>query len=187
MKKFLVLAAVLCCTFVLFAKIGDPKPAYIQPTLGLGVDFDGWNQLGVSAGVDIDWNVWEKSTSRAHDGSGKMYAGIDLAFQYWAPTHGHGWDAHYMNLPIQGNFAYEFDTTQMAGHGPLKAVGPWISMGVSVDFAVWDNDSDVDASFAWGLGASLAFEGNWALKAGFGGNAHDGHRDFFMAEAAYRF
>ena len=192
MKKLMVLAAVLCYTFGLFAKIGDPAPELIQLTLGLGADFDGWNQLGISVGADVDWNVWEKATTHAHDGSGKMYAGLDLAFQYWVPTHKHH-KTHLMNLPIQGNFMYLFDTTQMQGAGPLEAVGPWYSMGVSVDFAASSDkninkDMDhVDASFVWGIGAQLNFKGNWGLKAGFGGNAHDGHRDYFMAEAAYRF
>ena len=196
MKKFLVLAALLCCTFAL---LGDAKPAITQLTFGLGADFEGSNRLGVTVGADIDWQVWEKATSHAHDGSGKMYAGLDLAAQWWMPT-SHGFDHHWMSLPVQGNFMYEFDTTQMKGAGPLKAVGPWISMGVGLDFGIWSDDTtddagkkkskthtDFNASFAWGLGASLAFEGNWALKAGFGGNAADWHKDFFMAEAAYRF
>ncbi len=205
MKKFLVLAAVLCCTFGLFAKIGDPTPAIIQPTLGIGPAFstiDPDNQFGISVGADIDWNVWEKATSHAHDGSGKMYAGLDLAFEYWVPTQEGDTKWHIMKLPLQGNFMYEFDTTQMEGAGPLIAVGPWYSMGVSIDFGAAGGEgandinknlksSDkVTASFVWGLGASLAFEGNWVLKAGFGGNAGGKSWDWdnhFMAEVAYRF
>ncbi len=203
MKKFLVLAAVICCTFGLFAKFGDTKPELIQLTFGLGADTDGdsQNTLGVTVGADIDWNVWEKATSHAHDGSGKMYAGLDLAGQWWIPTE-HGFKHHMIAIPVQGNFMYEFDTTQMKGAGPLTAVGPWISMGVGLNVFTYegaDNNgkektkAKFKASFAWGIGASLAFNNNWALKAGFGGNAGDdgwfhwGHQDYFMAEAAYRF
>lgn len=202
MKKFLVLAAVLCCTFGLFAKFGDPTPEIIQLTFGLGADFEGWNQLGVTVGADIDWNVWEKATTHAHDGSGKMYAGLDLAAQWWIPTED-GFDHHYISLPVQGNFMYLFDTTQMQGAGPLEAVGPWYSMGVGLDLGIssydvpdakdpkkkhTETDTDFEASFAWGIGAQLKFKGNWGLKAGFGGNAgHHWHKDYFMAEAAYRF
>ncbi len=207
MKKLLVFAALLCCTFGLFAA----ELGYIQPTLGLGPAFstvDPDNQFGISVGADVDWKVWEKATTHAHDGSGKMYAGLDLAFEYWIPTQDSDlhqkW--HIMKLPLQGNFAYEFDTTQMAGAGPLQAVGPWISMGVSLDFGAASGDGASDynknldtadkfrASFVWGLGASLAFEGNWVLKAGFGGNAGNNHHgwhwnsdEHFMAEVAYRF
>jgi opacity protein-like surface antigen len=224
MKKLLILAALLCCTFGLFA---DAKPAITQLTFGLGTDFEGDNQLGVTVGVDIDWQVWEKATTKAHDGSGKMYAGLDIAGQWWMPTR-HGFKHHYTSIPVQGNFMYEFDTTQMKGAGPLKAVGPWISMGVGLDLghSWWyedvpekdekgnvipekdengevilvdgkpkpktkserRTDTHFDVSFAWGLGVSLAFNNNWALKAGFGGNAGDHwHKDYFMAEAAYRF
>ena len=204
MKKFLVFAALFCCTFGLFAELG-----YWQPTLGLGTAFsveDPDNQFGISLGADVDWKVWEKATTKAHDGSGKMYAGLDLAFEYWVPTHGTDTKWHIMKLPVQGNFAYEFDTTQMKGAGPLKAVGPWISMGVSLDFGAFGGDhaseandnadtaDKIRASFVWGLGASLVFEGNWILKGGFGGNAGNGHHHWhwntdshFMAEVAYRF
>ena len=199
MKKFLVLAALLCCTFALFAKFGDPTPAIIQPTFGVGFNFYHENQVGITVGADVDWNVWEKATTKAHDGSGKMYAGLDLAFEYWIPTHQNDagdWKWHMMRLPLQGNFMYEFDTTQMQGAGPLIAVGPWYSMGVSLDFAAasgdgakeWNDHADhFKASFVWGLGASLAFKGNWVLKAGFGGNAGPWWDEHFMAEAAYRF
>ena len=191
MKKLLVLAAILCCTFGLFAKFGDPKPALIQLTFGLGADFEAGNQVGVTVGADIDWNVLEVPTSHAHDGSGNLYAGLDLAGQWWIPTEG-GFDHHLIMIPVQGNVMYEFDTTQMQGAGPLKAVGPWFSMGVGFNVFTWDagdkTDADFEASFAWGIGASLSFEGNWALKAGFGGNAGDHwHQDYFMAEAGYRF
>ncbi len=209
MKKLLVLAAVLCCTFGLFAEIGDPTPEIIQPTFGIGAAFSTENpdnQFGISVGADVDWKVWEKATSHAHDGSGKMYAGLDLAFEYWVPTQDGDMKWHIMKLPLQGNFAYEFDTSKMNGAGPLQAVGPWISMGVSIDFGAaggdgasdyndaLDTEDKVRASFVWGLGASLAFEGNWVLKAGFGGNAGGSHHGWhwnndshFMAEAAYRF
>ncbi|MBQ4437971.1 hypothetical protein II898_03760 [bacterium] len=194
MKKLLVLAAVLCCTFGLFAKIGDPTPEIIQLTFGLGaadLDNDSNNQLGLTVGADIDWNVWEKATSHAHDGSGKMYAGLDLAAQWWMPTE-HGFDHHMIMIPVQGNFMYLFDTTQMKGAGPLTAVGPWLSMGVGLNVFAWDDDAEFAASFAWGLGAQLNFNNSWGLKAGFGGNAggdkwfHNSH-DYFMAEATYRF
>ena len=209
MKKLLVFAVVICCTFGLFAKFGDPKPAIIQPTFGVGPAFsteDPENQFGISVGADVDWNVWEKATTKAHDGSGKMYAGLDLAFEYWVPTHDGDTKWHIMRLPLQGNFMYEFDTSKMEGAGPLKAVGPWMSMGVSLDFGAFggdgakalndntDNEDKVRASFVWGIGASLAFEGNWVLKGGFGGNAGGGHHGWhwntdshFMAEVAYRF
>ena len=196
MKKMLVLAAILCCTFGLFAKFGDPKPAIIQPTFGLGLNFYHDNQVGITVGADVDWNVWEKATTKAHDGSGKMYAGLDLAFEYWIPTHDGDTKWHQMRLPLQGNFMYEFDTTKMNGAGPLEAVGPWYSMGVSLDFGAFGGDAAKElndhadhfkASFVWGLGASLAFKGNWVLKAGFGGNAGPWWDEHFMAEAAYRF
>ena len=146
MKKLLVLAAVLCCTFGLFAKFGEPKPELIQLTFGVGaadLNNDSNNQLGISVGADIDWNVWEKATTHAHDGSGKMYAGLDLAAQWWMPTK-EGFDHHWVMIPIQGNFMYLFDTTQMKGAGPLKAVGPWISMGVGLNVPTWKNEYDVD-------------------------------------------
>ena len=201
MKKLLVLAAVLCCTFGLFAKIGDPQPELIQLTLGLGTNFYDSNIPGISVGADIDWNVWEKATSHAHDGSGKMYAGLDLAFEYWLPTEKikpEDVTRHEMRLPIQGNFMYLFDTTQMQGAGPLIAVGPWYSMGVSIDFQAaagkkdnvkaWNKVHDnVNASFAYGIGAQLSFNNSWGLKAGFGGNAGPFWAHHFMAEAAYRF
>ena len=143
MKKFLVLAAVLCCTFGLFAAIGDPKPEITQLTFGFGADFEGGNQFGLTIGADIDWNVWEKETSHAHDGSGKMYAGLDIAAQWWLPTEG-GFTHHWVMIPVQGNFMYLFDTTQMQGSGPLKAVGPWLSMGVGLNVSAWENDYYVD-------------------------------------------
>ncbi len=201
MKKFLVLAAVLCCTFGLFAKIGDPKPEIIQLTFGLGaadLNNENWNQLGVTVGADIDWNVWEKATTRAHDGSGKMYAGLDLAAQWWIPTkHSDSFKRHMIMIPVQGNFMYLFDTTKMKGAGPLTAVGPWLSMGVGLNVftgrtADDGTDAEFAASFAWGIGAQLNFNNNWGLKAGFGGNAggdtyfYHSH-DYFMAEATYRF
>ena len=198
MKKLMVLAAILCCTFGLFAKFGDPKPEVIQLTFGLGADTDGdsWNILGVTVGADIDWNVWEKATTKAHDGSGKMYAGLDLAAQWWIPTE-EGFDHHWIMIPVQGNFMYLFDTTKMNGAGPLTAVGPWLSMGVGLNVATWDAGDETEAkfraSFAWGIGAQLNFNNNWGLKAGFGGNAGSkdhfahGHHDYFMAEATYRF
>ncbi len=187
MKKFLVFAAVLCCTFGLFAKFGDPKPELIQLTFGLGADFEAGNQVGVTVGADIDWNVWEKATTGAHDGSGKMYAGLDLAAQWWIPTEG-GFNHHLIEIPVQGNFMYLFDTTKMEGAGPLQAVGPWFSMGVGFNVFAWEDDAHFEASFAWGIGAQLSFNNNWGLKAGFGGNAGDHwHQDFFMAEATYRF
>ena len=192
MKKMLVLAAVLCCTFGLFAKFGDPKPEMIQLTFGLGADFEGGNQLGVTVGADIDWNVWEKATTKAHDGSGKMYAGLDLAGQWWIPTE-NGFKHHVIMIPVQGNFMYLFDTTKMNGAGPLEAVGPWFSMGVGFNVFTYEaadggTDANFEASFAWGIGAELNFKGNWGLKGGFGGNAGDHwHQDFFMAEASYRF
>ena len=192
MKKFLVLAAVLCCTFGLFAKFGDPKPELIQLTFGLGAGMNHWNQLGVTVGADVDWNVWEKATTKAHDGSGKMYAGLDLAAQYWIPTHGDGYKTHMIMIPVQGNFMYLFDTTKMQGAGPLEAVGPWYSMGVGLNAFAWDGDGHFTASFVWGIGAQLNFKGNWGLKAGFGGYAgnewiSDSTNAHFMAEATYRF
>ena len=188
MKKFLVLAAVLCCTFALFgAKLG-----YIQPTFGIGANFYHDNQFGITVGADVDWEVWEKASG---GGAGKMYAGLDLAFQYWVPTHDGGegnWKWHQMRLPLQGNFAYEFKVNA----GPLEYVGPWYSMGVSLDFGAMSGDGAKEindhtdhfkASFVYGIGASLAFTGNWALKAGFGGNHGPWWDDYFMVEAAYRF
>lgn len=187
MKKFLAAAAVLLCTLGLFAKIGDPKPEIIELTFGIGAGFEEGNQFGITVGADVDWNVWEKATTKAHDGSGKMYAGLDLAFEYWVPT-SDGNELHWLNIPLQGNFYYEFNTTKMQGAGPLIGVGPWYSMGIGLNILAWDGESDFEASFAWGIGAQLAFKGNWALKAGFGGDAGDHwDRSHFMAEAAYRF
>lgn len=191
MKKMLVFAAVLCCTFGLFAKFGDPKPELIQLTFGLGADFEGANQAGLTVGADIDWNVWEKAAASAHDGGGKMYAGLDLAAQWWIPTEG-GFKHHNIMIPVQGNFMYLFDTTKMEGSGPLQAVGPWFSMGVGFNVFTYEGvdstEANFEASFAWGIGAQLSFNNNWGLKAGFGGNAGDHwHQDFFMAEATYRF
>ncbi|MBO4711194.1 hypothetical protein J5681_04690 [bacterium] len=194
MKKLMVLAAVLCCTFGLFAKFGDPTPEIIQLTFGLGADFEGHNRLGVTVGADIDWNVWEKATTKAHDGSGKMYAGLDLAGQWWIPTkYTEDFKRHFIMIPVQGNFMYLFDTTKMQGAGPLQAVGPWYSMGIGLNVFTHQTiddgtDASFEASFAWGIGAQLSFTGNWGLKAGFGGNAGDDwHQDYFMAEATYRF
>lgn len=177
MKKLLVAAFMLLCTAGLFAV----DWGYIQPTFGIGVDFKKGNQFGITAGVDIDYDVWKNDG----DAAGDLYVGGDIAFQYWVPTEEWNRDAklHYFNIPLQANVAYEFQVNA----GPLEAVGPWYSMGVSIDIVAIDGESDSDASFVWGLGASLAFTGNWALKAGFGGNAKDGHRDYFMVEAAYRF
>ena len=194
MKKLLAIAAVLCCTLGLFA---DAKPAFTQVTFGL---LTGW-PFGLTVGADIDWKVWEKPVSHAHDGSGKMYAGLDLAAQW-----GLRFDdprAQMITIPLQGNFMYEFDTTQMPGAGPLIAVGPWFSTGlVLAPHFHYDHKGpedkksvqfDFSAGWAWGLGVSLAFNNNWGLKAGFGGNAGKkshfahGHQDYFMAEATYRF
>ncbi len=124
-----------------------------------------------------------------------LYAGLDLAAQWWIPTD-HGFKHHMIMIPVQGNFMYLFDTTKMNGAGPLTAVGPWLSMGVGLNVFTWDNGdktkAEFAASFAWGIGAQLSFNNNWGLKAGFGGNAggdkwfHWSH-DYFMAEATYRF
>lgn len=201
MKKMLFLVFTVFCTIGLFAENDydnysesgysensnegfsengsndSGKDFYIQPTFGIGAGFQEGNQFGITVGLDADWSVWRNDDVAAGD----LYVGMDIAFQYWVPTN--DWAAHLMNIPLQANVAYEFQVNA----GPLLAAGPWYSMGVSIDFAAWEGDSDVDASFVWGLGGSLAFEGNWALKVSFGGNAHNGHRDYFMLEGAYRF
>ncbi len=164
-----------------FSENGDndagSKDFYIQPTFGIGAGFQEGNQFGITVGLDADWSVWRNDDNAAGD----LFVGMDIAFQYWVPTN--DWAAHLINIPLQANIAYEFQVDA----GPLFAVGPWYSMGVSIDIWSYEGDSDADASFVWGLGGSLAFEGNWALKVGFGGNAHNGHRDYFMVEGAYRF
>lgn len=216
MKKMLVLAAVLCCMFSIFADDdsynesgysensnsgSESKDFYIQPTFGIGAAFSDWdpdNQFGISVGVDFVWSVWKNDAAAAGD----LYVGGDVAFEYWVPTHDGDTKWHIMKLPLQAYVSYEFEINA----GPLLAAGPWTTMGLSLDFGAFggdyaseandhtDSSDKVRASFVWGLGGTLAFEGNWALKAGFGGNAGGSHHGWhwntdshFMAEAAYRF
>lgn len=194
MKKLLVFAALLCCTFGLFAELG-----YIQPTFGIGgafYDHGGtagtWgNQFGITVGADVVWDVFKNDGAAAGD----LYVGMDLAFEYWVPTK-HKYDTdpwHVMRLPLQAYVSYEFRVDA----GPLEAVGPYLTQGFGLNFIAGKHDDNVDhfkPSYRWGLGGSLAFSGNWALKAGFGGDEGPGQNgwhwnsnSFFMVEAAYRF
>ena len=195
MKKFLVLAAVICCTFGLFAA----ELGYIQPTFGIGgafYDHGGTagifgNQFGITVGADVVWVVFKNDGAAAGD----LYVGMDLAFEYWVPTK-HKYDTdpwHVMRLPLQAYVSYEFQVNA----GPLEAVGPYLTQGFGLNFIAGKDDEGVDhfkPSYRWGLGGSLAFTGNWALKAGFGGDAGPGQNgwhwnsnSFFMVEGAYRF
>lgn len=205
MKKLLVAAFMLLCTSGLFAEL-----AYIQPTFGIGAAFSGYgsyseygykspeiwgNQFGITVGADVDWSVWQNDG----DGAGDLLVGMDLAFEYWVPTkHKYGNEAnHIMRLPLQANIAYEFQVNA----GPLEAVGPWFSMGLGLNFITGpeelkdaDTDRKFQATFRWGIGASLAFANNFALKVGFGGDAGEtkemwgwNQNSFFMVEGAYRF
>ena len=196
---------------------------YIQPTFGIGAAFYGFsmsessggytlhydetvlaNQFGITVGADVAWSVWRNDG----DAAGNLYVGADVAFEYWVPTK-HKYDLdpwHVMRLPIQAYVAYEFELNA----GPLTAVGPYYSMGVGLNFVTTKNDEGLDhfkASFRWGLGASVAFTGNWVVKIGFGGDAGPGQTDsgyteygdhinasinwnansFFMVEGAVRF
>lgn len=224
MKKFLILVFVMFGTIGLFAdndydnysesgysensndgfsenNNSESRSFYIQPTFGIGAAFSDWdpdNQFGISVGVDFVWSVWRNDAAAAGD----LYVGGDVAFEYWVPTHDGDTKWHIMKLPLQAYVSYEFEINA----GPLLAAGPWTTMGLSLDFGAFggdyaseanddtDSSDKVRASFVWGLGGTLAFEGNWALKAGFGGNAGGGHRGWhwntdshFMVEAAYRF
>lgn len=184
MKKLLVAAFILFAALTVSAeKYGLADSLYLQPNLGIGAAFDGFNQFGIAPGLDVDFRVWKTGGPAAGD----MYTGIDFAFEYWVPTEGNGYDVHVLAIPIQGNFSYEFSTKGKPGAGPLTAAGPWYSMGVGINITAWDGDSDTDASFAWGIGGILVFNDTWTLKAGFGGYARNGHSDHFMAEVGYRF
>jgi len=200
MKKFfLFLFTILCISGLSAAELG-----YIQPTFGLGGAFFDYyhnnfgNQFGLSAGADIDWDVWKNSGTAAGD----LYVGMDLALEYWIPTK-HKAESktnHIIRIPLQANIAYEFKVNA----GVLKAVGPWYSMGLGLnvitgdEFIPDDNEYRFQPTFRWGLGATLAFDNNWSLKAGFGGDAGKtkkiyidewnwNNNSFFMVEAAARF
>ena len=195
MKKFLVFVFTLLCTSGLFAV----ELGYIQPTFGIGGAFyDHWgaagylgNQFGITVGADVVWDVFKNERKAAGD----LYVGMDLAFEYWVPTkHRDGAEAtHVMRLPLQAYVSYEFQVNA----GPLEAVGPYLTQGFGLNFIAGKHDEGVDhfkPSYRWGLGGSLAFAGNWALKAGFGGDEGPGQHgwnwnsnSYFMAEAAYRF
>lgn len=223
MKKMLVLVFAILATIGLFAENdydnessysensndgfsgngsnGGGRSFYIQPTFGIGAGFsteDPDNQFGISVGADFVWSVWRNDATAAGD----LYVGGDAAFEYWVPTQDGDTKWHIMKLPLQAYVSYEFEIDA----GPLLAAGPWLSMGVSIDFGAaggddasyinddLDSEDKVRASFVWGLGGTIAFEGNWALKAGFGGNAGGSHHGWhwntdshFMVEGAYRF
>lgn len=200
MKKLLFLLFTILCTSLLSAA----EFGYIQPTFGIGGAFldyyrDNYgNQLGLSAGADIDWDVWKNNGTVPGD----LYVGMDLALEYWIPTK-HKTESktnQIIRIPLQANIAYEFKVNA----GVLEAVGPWYSMGLGLnvitgnEFIPDDTEYKFQPTFRWGIGASLAFSGNWVLKAGFGGDAGKTKKiyidewnwnsnSFFMVEAAARF
>ena len=126
---------------------------------------------------------------------------MDFAFEYWAPTkHKYETDPlHIIRIPIQAYVSYEFQVDA----GPLEAVGSYFSAGLGLNVLTGEYVDEMDTkyrfkpSFRWGLGGSIAFSGNWAVKVGFGGDAgttedmvYDwnwNNNSFFMVEAAYRF
>ena len=222
MKKLLVVFMLLC-SFALFAQDeggnygagSEAKSFYIQPNFGIGAAFYSYggyseygyklidnylgNQFGITVGADVVWSVWQNNDVAA----GNLYVGADLAFEYWVPTK-HKYDVdpvHVMRLPLQAYVSYEFDVDA----GPLAAIGPYFSAGIGLNFVSFNKDQleytmfgekskKFQATFRWGLGGSIAFSSNLALKVGFGGDAGSAQKtfnwnnnSFFMLEAGYRF
>ncbi|MGI6395273.1 MAG: hypothetical protein ACOX2F_11205 [bacterium] len=194
MKKWLAfLIFFLFFTGNICAEEGKKLEMYVAPTFGLGLGFNSYNAIGALAGADIIFKVWENN----EEAPGKMFSGINVGFEYWAPTRSDGfytaYKRHYFDIPVTGYFSYEFEVNS----GVLKYAGPYIAMGFAlvVNYEAWESGSGENvssnvrffAAFAGSLGGQLLFKNNWAFKFGFGWGAGSRNWGSFNLLAEYRF
>jgi len=191
MKKLMFAAVfVLILSGNVYAQGSKKIEMYVAPTFGMGFNFDAYNAVGLLAGVDVIFKVWENNKKAP----GKMFAGFDTGFEYWIPTRSTGiytnYKTHYLDWPVTGYFSYEFKVDA----GPLAYAGPFFTAGVGFAVVIddWDsraidNNTDFFVVFSGSFGGHLVFTNNWALKQSFtwGGGALGWGS--FNLEAEYRF
>jgi len=187
-KQFMILIFVLLSAAALSAQSAKKVEMYVAPTFGMGFNFDSYNAVGLLAGVDVIFKVWENKKKA----SGKMFAGIDTGFEYWIPTRSDGfytnYKSHIIDFPVTGYFSYEFKLDA----GPLAYAGPFFCAGVGfvLEHEVWErlsNETNFFVTFAGAFGGHLVFKNNWALKQSFTWGAGAFGRGSFNLEAEYRF
>jgi hypothetical protein len=190
MKKLMFVAAlVLILSGNAYAQNSKKLEMYVAPTFGMGFAFNNHNSVGLSAGIDVVFKVWENNKKAP----GKMFAGIDTGFQYWFPTISrsiYGWQRHYFTMPVTGYFSYEFKVNA----GPLAYAGPFFAMGISFDIEHEENNDAVTKSkttfypdFASAFGGTLVFSNNWMVKQSFAWSTIGLGWSSFIIEAGYRF
>jgi len=189
MKRLMFIAVLfLILSGNVYAQNSKKLEMYVAPTFGVGFNFDAYNAVGLLAGVDVIFKVWENNKKAP----GKMFAGFDTGFEYWLPTRTDGlytsYKRHFFDWPVLGYFSYEFKLNA----GPLAYAGPYIGMGVGLvlEHETWDRageNTSFYATFAGVFGGHLVFTNNWALKQGFTWGAGARGWGSFNLEAEYRF
>jgi hypothetical protein len=189
-KQFMILIFVLLSAAALSAQGAKKVEMYVAPTFGMGFNFDSYNAIGLLAGVDVIFKVWENRKKAP----GKMFAGVDTGFEYWIPTRSTGfytnYKSHYLDWPVAGYFSYEFKVDA----GPLAYAGPFFTAGVGFAVVIddWDsravdNKTDFFVVYSGAFGGHLVFKNNWALKQSFTWGAGALGWGSFNLEAEYRF
>ena len=225
MKK-LILFIVLFSASLLFAGETTEKNGkifYTDIKIGFGVDFSGIpgrisaesdlithdtpyafdiiqaklrNQFGVSAGMDFNWRLFQKTSGK---GAGELYFGFGFGFQYWVPTLTLSEDdsyysdfyrrdvwtkaaLHYMRIPVVLNILYDFRINA----GVLSRIGPVFSAGVNNNLFILKYETEPEneeiykpihdsidfhqLSFTWTLGINLIFVNNCFISVSVGGD-----------------
>lgn len=158
------------------------------------------NQFGVTAGMDFNWRILQKTSG---EGAGELYFGFGFDLQYWAPTgkvtneylknyYYYKEDEknkylalHYLRVPVMLNVSYDFKVNA----GSLRRVGPKFSAGINNNFFIPESDYNRDhesvkedfeqfidliefhqLSFSWSLGLNLVFSNRCFLAVSIGGD-----------------
>ena len=214
MKK-LILFIVLFSASLLFAEETTEKNGkffYTDIKIGFGADFSGIpgrisaesdlityntpyafdilqaklrNQFGVSAGMDFNWRLFQKTSGK---GAGELYFGFGFGFQYWVPTLTAMKDdsfyssfdnryaakaaLHYMRIPVVFNILYDFKVNA----GALRSIGPLFSTGINNNLFIFKYETEPEyeeiykqihdsidfhqLSFTWAIGLNFVFVNN---------------------------
>ncbi len=139
---------------------------------GILANFDSAEKLGLSTGLDFNFNVFRKPYG---SGAGNLYVGFGFDFQFYLPIEYS--EIFYMTIPVLANIGYDFRVSTYT----LRYVGFWFSLGGSESIFIWDEGTEHEGAFAWELGFDMIFRNRFILDLGFGGDAGSGwHSSYFF-------